>query len=84
MDCGSLNTILKILKQAMPHLSIPLMPEYVISRIVAKVSQLILNRFWLQGIITKLLFAKPLFKSISFKNNLLTAPVLSAMIFNSK
>ena len=39
MDCGSLNTILKILKQAAsPMTPIPLMPEYVISRIIAKVS----------------------------------------------
>jgi serine/threonine protein kinase len=38
MDCGSLNTILKILKQAAsPMAPIPLMPEYVISRIIAKV-----------------------------------------------
>jgi len=38
MDCGSLNTVLKILKQAAPPMQIPLMPEYVISRIIAKVS----------------------------------------------
>ena len=37
MDCGSLNTVLKILKQAAPPMQIPLMPEYVISRIIAKV-----------------------------------------------
>jgi hypothetical protein len=42
MDCGSLNTILKILKQVAPPMQFPLMPEYVISRIIAKVSVLVL------------------------------------------
>jgi hypothetical protein len=36
MDCGSINTMIRILKAAYPN-QIPLMPEFVISRIIAKV-----------------------------------------------
>jgi hypothetical protein len=40
MDCGSIETMIKLLKQATPN-AFPLMPEYVISRIIAKVINII-------------------------------------------
>jgi hypothetical protein len=40
MDCGSINTIIKIIKQAVPGIQAPVMPEFIVSRIIAKVSLL--------------------------------------------
>lgn len=37
MDCGSISTMIKIMRQAFPK-QIPLMPEFVVSRIIGKVS----------------------------------------------